>query len=86
MELQQKYAERGLQVVLVAREPANELKSIPILRTAPVTILADAGAVFDSYGVNAIPHTIFFDRSGEPAARIEGYDEKALDGIEQKLR
>ena len=86
MELQQKYGERGLQVVLVAREPAEEIKAIPTLRTAPVTILADAGAVFDSYGVNAIPHTLFYDRSGETAARFEGYDVKALEGVEQKLR
>ncbi len=86
MELQQKYGHRGLKVVLLARESADEIKAMPFLATAPVPILADAGAVFDSYGVNAIPHTVFLDRDGNTAERIEGYADKALDGIEKQLQ
>ncbi len=71
---------------MLARETAEELKAIPLLATAPVTILPDAGAVFDSYGVHAIPHTVFLDRSGNTAERIEGYSANALDGVEKRLR
>jgi peroxiredoxin len=85
VKLQQEYRSQGLQVVLIAREDAASLRTIPALAEAPMTLLTDSGHVFDRYGINAIPHTIFFDRSGQVATEIQGYDSSALAALEKQL-
>lgn len=86
LELQRKYRDQGFEVVLLTRESLEEIKPFEELMSAPVAIIPDAGPVFDSYGVEAIPHTYFFNGEGKLVKDIPGYNPSALKPIEDELR
>ncbi|SRR6266542_987554 len=84
--MQKEFASRGLEVVCLSRDPADALKGDSTFSTAPVTYLPSADKIFDQYHVDAIPHTIFFDSSGQVRWDVEGYDEAAIEAIQRSLR
>jgi len=84
-QLQRKYADRGLQVVLLTKESADVVRAFPELASGPLTILTDAEPVFQLYGVNPIPHTVFFDERGQIVEDIEGYSPEVLAKVERRL-
>lgn len=86
MKLQQEYADQGLKVVLLTRESAEEVKADANIAALPVPILVNADEAFDAYGVDGIPHTVFFGADGAVVADIEGYSPKALDEVKEHLR
>lgn len=86
LELQQKHAARGLQVVLLTKETKAEVGAFPEFANISFTILTDAQAAFDAYAVNPIPHTVLFDEHGEVVENIEGYSPEALRAIDRRLQ
>jgi thiol-disulfide isomerase/thioredoxin len=84
VEIHQKYADRGLQVVLISPESLAVVRATDLTQ-APLTILADGADIHKAYGVESIPHTILFDAGGQVVVEIPGYNEAAMDGIDQRL-
>ena len=81
VELQQKYRDRGLEVVVLTDEPASDLRAEPTLAAAPLTLIPDAAQAFRDYKIKARPHTIFFDAAGEVRLDFTGY----TDALPRKL-
>lgn len=85
LELRDKYRKTGVELVLITREPAAEVRQFPEFSQLPITVLTDGGEIFDEYQVSGIPHTIMFDRSGKIVFETEGFSESGLDKLEQQL-
>jgi thiol-disulfide isomerase/thioredoxin len=86
VELEKKYADRGLEVVMVTKEPAETVKADPELSVLPLRILVDGERIFTSYNVSPIPHLFYFDAEGSLVEDVEGYDEDALARVESHLK
>ena len=85
LEAQRKYADHGLQVVLVTDEPASAVLNDPELSKLPLTILADAREAAVLYQVESIPRTLIFGADGSEIADLEGFDPKGLKAAEMRL-
>jgi thiol-disulfide isomerase/thioredoxin len=85
VDLQKRYADRGLQVVALTEEPKEALSSDPAFATAPVTFVAEASSVARAYQIDGIPHVFYLDPSGDVIS-VEGYDEEGLAKIEARLK
>lgn len=83
-ELESKYRDRGLQVVLVSEEDAATLREAG-LHDAPFPVLPNMGSAFRAFNVNGIPRTLYFDRTGKLAKDLEGYSPKSLEKIGKEL-
>jgi thiol-disulfide isomerase/thioredoxin len=73
LEIKDKYRDRDLELVVVTDEPAADILNSNVAE-ARVTFLVDAQNVKKAYGIDAIPHTIVFNREGEVEMEIHGYD------------
>ena len=63
---------------MVQRAFAGEPPAFPIL--------VDADAAFAQYGVNAVPHTLFFDRGGTVQFNVGGYAPSILKDLEKAVK
>ena len=84
LELRKKYADRGLQVVLLTREDEKTMRDAGLDR-APMTVLIQADAAFEGYKVDSIPRTLFFEADGGLAMDLAGFDMAGLKQIEKRL-
>lgn len=83
--LKEKYKDRGVELVLITRETAAEVRQSPEFLRMPVTLLTDGSPVFDRYHIDAVPQTYMFDRSGKSVYEVQGYTEDSLVDLEKKL-
>jgi hypothetical protein len=74
-----------VEIVVVARETAAELRADPELAQAPVTFLPEAGHVFEAYRVSTIPRTFLFDGSGNVVLDLEGYSTEYEEALKERL-
>ena len=79
--MQEKYRDKGLQVVAVTDETASEVKKDAVFGRGTVTILTQARDAFSAYDVSTIPHNVFFNARGDVVSEGGGLDE-----IEQQLQ
>jgi len=85
VKLREKYRDRGLELVIITRESADEVKKFPEFLQMPVTLITDGSSIFDDYKVDGIPHTLLFDRAGKLAFEEEGYTEASMVELEKRL-
>lgn len=83
--LKEKYRERGVELVIITRETAEEVRKAPEFLTMPVTLITDGSPIFEKYKIEGVPHTYLFDQSGKLAFEAEGYTEGSLVDLEKKL-
>lgn len=86
VELHQKYAGQGLQVVLLTEESAALIKDDPDYSRSPLPIITDAGEIFKAYDVPALPRTVVFSAGGEVAHDVTGFDAGIFPRIEKMLQ
>jgi hypothetical protein len=85
VELNQKYKDQGLQIVMVSPEPAGDVIKVMGKGPHPATILTDADKVHDQFHVSSLPHVFFFDRQGMLAFRFEGYSDQAMQDLAEAV-
>jgi thiol-disulfide isomerase/thioredoxin len=73
-----KYQDKGLVVVAVTKESAQEVNVFPKYQKSPIRVLPDGAAAGDAYGASEIPHTFFFNAKGELVGNVEGYTPDSL--------
>jgi thiol-disulfide isomerase/thioredoxin len=83
--MRKQYQDRGLQVVVVAEEPAAEIRADPSLRDLDVTWVPDSGEVLRAYGIHSFPHTFIFNAAGDPVKVFEGYSVSGVEQIEKLI-
>ncbi len=86
LELRQKYTEEDLQVVLLTEEDPALIREDPDYSKSPLPILTNAGEIFKSYDVPALPRTVVFNAAGEVAEDVTGFDVGAFARIEKMLQ
>jgi peroxiredoxin len=84
LDMKKKFADRGVQVVLISAESGN------ILRQAGMTdldavVIPSGEEIYKTYGVDPIPHMFFFDETGRIRLESEGLDEDKLDQVRRHL-
>lgn len=84
VEMEGKYRNRGLQVVLVSEEDEKTLRDA-YLHNAPLPVLPNMTPAFTQFNVDGIPRTLYFDRSGKLAADLSGYDPEGLRKISKDI-
>jgi thiol-disulfide isomerase/thioredoxin len=85
MEMQRKYRDRGLQVVLLTEEPSDAVRRDQEFGSSGLTFLVEASPVFRSYEVSGVPRLIYFDPSGEVARDVEGFSPEDMKSLDQRL-
>jgi hypothetical protein len=85
MEMQRKYRDRGLQVVLLTEEPSDAVRRDLEFGSSGLTFLVEASPVFRSYEVSGVPRLIYFDPSGEVARDVEGFSPEDMKSLDQRL-
>jgi len=86
IELTKKYADRGLGLVFISREPAEEIRQAPGWRALPVPVLANAEAVVKAYEVTSYPVTLLFGPDGAVLTGGEGFGENVIAGFEKEIK
>jgi thiol-disulfide isomerase/thioredoxin len=84
VQLQEKYRDRGLKVVAVTDETADQLRGHPMAQHKLI-FLTDAGDVKQAYGIDAIPHTIMFTPEGKVQGEIAGFSDDAVKSLDDYL-
>jgi thiol-disulfide isomerase/thioredoxin len=77
--LQQKYADKGLQVVMIDYNEDEGADVVGTLAARGITLLNVIGgdAVAEHYNVGAVPTTFFIDRKGRVVGRSNKHDPNA---------
>lgn len=84
VEMQQKYRDRGVQIVLVSEEDVKTLLGSG-LDKLPLPVLSEMTPAFQRYRVSGIPRTLYFSKDGKLSRDLEGLDEAGLHNIGQEL-
>ena len=84
VEMESKFRNRGLQVVLLSEEDEKTLRENH-LQNAPIPVLANMTRTFTQFKVDGIPRTLYFNKSGKLAADLSGYDAGGLKKISGEL-
>ena len=85
VQFQQKFANRGLQVVYLTQESREVIQAEPGLATAPITFLIDAVQAFQDYRVDSLPRTLLISASGEVLMDLPGYHPALVQQLEDKI-
>lgn len=85
IKLRDKYRDTGVELAIITREPAADVKQFPEFSGLPVTLITDGDKIFDEYQVNGIPHTIMFNRDGKLVFDVEGFSAGGLQELEKQL-
>jgi peroxiredoxin len=85
VKLREKYADRGVQLVLVTAEQPEKVRYAPRLLEIGATVLTTGEPVFRQYGIETLPHTIVFDREGKVVFDSSGYSPDSIREIDVRL-
>lgn len=85
IELKEKYQARGVELVIITRETAAEVRKSPEFLKMPLTLITDGDTIFEEYKIEGVPHTYLFNQAGKLAFEAEGYNEASLVDLEKQL-
>jgi thiol-disulfide isomerase/thioredoxin len=85
LQMKKKFADRGVQVVLISGESRNTLLDAGLDKSDAV-VIPNGDDIYRAYGVDPIPHMFFFDETGRMSLEAEGMDEEKLEQVRQHLQ
>jgi thiol-disulfide isomerase/thioredoxin len=84
LQMKKRYADRGVQVVLISAESGNILRQAGMSELDAV-VIPNGDKIYKAYGVDPIPHMFFFDETGRVRLESEGLDLDLLDQVRKHL-
>lgn len=78
ISLYEKYKERGLIILGISKEDLQILKNFRDESRITYPLLLGTNEVFRDFGVQAIPHTVFFDKKGRIRKTQTGFSDELV--------